>query len=191
MPSYLDDGTLVPSLAGLLDGSEAIEPSGSSTLDGSEFGPTFLEMIRHGQAYRMRPLEGDALTLVEESYESRVALLSSSTGQSISLPEATGSGGVYDVMVETLLASGSYVVNAHAGDVIAGMVRIAVDNSTTKGFSATVAGALNKITLNGTTTGGAAVGDWLRFWDVKDGVWFVQGFLTGSGSIATAFGQQV
>lgn len=47
------------------------------------------------------------------------------------------------------------------------------------------------ITLNGTTTGGAAVGDWIELEAISTTVWVVRGNTTSSGSEATPFSDTV
>ncbi len=47
------------------------------------------------------------------------------------------------------------------------------------------------ITLNGTTTGGVSIGDFIQLWDVAAAQWAVNGTVTGSGIEATPFSATV
>jgi len=47
------------------------------------------------------------------------------------------------------------------------------------------------VTLNGTTTGGVDIGDWIEFEDITATAWAVRGFITQSGTEATPFSDTV
>jgi hypothetical protein len=54
-----------------------------------------------------------------------------------------------------------------------------------------VAATSDTITLNGTTTGGVSIGDWVEIVDVASGVFAATGLTTSSGTEATPFSATV
>jgi len=103
------------------------------------------------------------------------------------LPRATGSGRKFMLLVGTVNTSG-YIVKSSAGaDVMKGSVVMA--GATPTSFAA--ASTSDTVTLNGTTTGGVSVGDFVEFTDLKANVWAVRAVLTFSGTAATPFSDTV
>jgi hypothetical protein len=47
------------------------------------------------------------------------------------------------------------------------------------------------VTLNGTTTGGVSIGDWVEFEDILGTGWAVRGVVNQSGTEATPFSDTV
>ena len=96
---------------------------------------------------------------------------------------ATGTGRKYRFYVGTVNTSGYIIKTARAADLFKGTVVMAGATAT-----AFTAGASNAtITMNGTTTGGVAVCDWVEVVDLKANVWGVDATLTFSGTAATPF----
>lgn len=103
------------------------------------------------------------------------------------LPRATGSGRKYKFYVGAVNTSG-YVIRAAVGaDVMKGSIISA--GATVSAFTA--AATSDTFTLNGTTTGGASVGDWVEFTDLQANVWAVTGTVTYTGTAATQFSDTV
>lgn len=102
---------------------------------------------------------------------------------------AVGSGdvGVFYNFVATIISTGTQTITAQAADLLTGAIAIidagAVGSDT---FSPNVSSDL-VITLNGTTTGGVAVGSWCQLTCISSTRWFVQGVFNGSGTLATPF----
>lgn len=99
------------------------------------------------------------------------------------LPAATGSGRRYRLYVGTVNTSNYIIKTARATDLFKGTVVMA--GATPTAFTA--GASITTFTLNGTTTGGVAVGDWVEFTDLKAGIWGTTGAVTFSGTAATPF----
>ena len=133
--------------------------------------------------------ETAAFTFTPERHGGKITLLSAVGGYTATLPAATGSGIIYRVHVGIVDTTG-YTINVNpTTDNYEGNVTNvdtdSVDNSAT-GF-VTTGSDDNRFILNGTTSGGLTIGDWVEFLDAADTVWHVRGQLSGSGSIATPF----
>jgi len=106
----------------------------------------------------------------------------------INLPLAVGSGDVYEFLSTVTRTSGSVIINATHGSVsnkFVGTVKNHTSANTVAVFSST---ANDIITLNNTTTGGAAAGDYIKLQDVAVGVWrVVDATLMSSGAQGTPF----
>lgn len=99
----------------------------------------------------------------------------------------TGDVGMWFDFVSTIISTGTQTITAQAADLLTGGVTITdVGAAGTDFFAPDVSDDLT-ITLNGTTTGGVAVGSWLRLTAISATRWFVQGNLCGSGTLATPF----
>ncbi len=99
------------------------------------------------------------------------------------LPEATGSGAKYHFKVSVVNTS-NYIIAALTTDTMEGVITMLdADAKNTDGFS--IDGTDDKLTFNGTTTGGANIGDWIELVDCLDTTWCVSGNVTGSGTTAT------
>ena len=108
----------------------------------------------------------------------------------LTLPAATGSGARYYFCVSVVNTSNYVIKVADATDTIDGTVMCVADGGdTVVGFEAD--GTDDTITLNGTTTGGAAIGDWVELIDIAANQYAVSGQLTASGSEATPFSATV
>ena len=124
------------------------------------------------------------LTVTPATHEGKTLVLNAAGGFTVQIPAATGSGATYNFVVGVVSTTG-YVIDATTGgSVFAGSLPIFIDNSTVKGF---LSASNITVTLNGTTTGGKSIGDWITIQDIKSGVWGVTGELSGSGAIATPF----
>lgn len=128
-------------------------------------------------------------TITASTHAGRTLLLTG-TGAALTqtLPAATGTGNRYMFIVGAVNTS-NHVVTALAGDLLYGNV---ITNSTgdtpdlAQPWPADQSDDL-KITLNGTTTGGQAIGDWVEFIDIATDKWLVRGVTTTSGTEATPF----
>jgi hypothetical protein len=102
---------------------------------------------------------------------------------------AIGAGdiGMYFDFVSTIISTGTQTITAQAADLLTGSIAIIDAGAAgTDTFSPDVTDDLI-ITLNGTTTGGVAVGSWCRLTAISATRWFVEGVFCGSGSLATPF----
>lgn len=90
------------------------------------------------------------------------------------LPAASGTGAVFRFLV-TAVNTSNHVVAANGTDVLTGVVTM-LDDDSNAATAYSASGTDDKITLNGTTTGGQ-VGDWLEFVDIAAATWAVKGAL--------------
>ena len=138
-------------------------------------------------AYAMQPISLTATaTLDRDTHANAVCSLDASAGITISLPTNTGAGDVYEFVVGTALTTSNYVIQTDGTDVMAGVVLQVAD---TGGITIPTSATSDKITMNGSTTGGA-VGSRIKLTDFKDGTWQVSGELIAVGNEATPFGTQ-
>ena len=110
------------------------------------------------------------------------------------LPAATGTGNVYKFIVGVVNTSNYIIKVADATDTIDGQV--IVTNDSTAGGTASViswptAATSDTITLNGTTTGGVGIGDYIELTDLIANQYVVSGMLKASGTEATPFSATV
>jgi len=137
----------------------------------------------------------DAVT--SDEHAGRTLLLGDVGGDTLvtlTLPAATGSGDIYKFIVSVVNTSNYVIKVADATDTIDGQV--IVQNDTTEGGTASVIGwkadgTDDTITLNGTTTGGASIGDYVELIDIAANQYTVSGMLQASGTEATPFSATV
>jgi len=99
----------------------------------------------------------------------------------------TGDVGMCFTFYSTIISTGTQTITAQAADLLTGGITIAdVGAAGTDFFAPDVSDDLI-ITLNGTTTGGVAVGSWCRLTAISATRWFVEGVFCGSGTLATPF----
>lgn len=107
------------------------------------------------------------------------------SSRTMTLPAATGTGNTYMFIVGAVNTS-NYVIQKAGSDTIKGGLVFASDNALNAELGFETTGA-SIVTLNGTTKGGAAVGDYVVFQDIAAGIWVIRGQVTESGSEATPF----
>lgn len=126
------------------------------------------------------------ISITEALHEGKTLLLGEVGGNAsltVTLPAATGGGARYRFVVSVVNTS-NYVIAALTTDVMSGGIIIS-DGADAQSFFAD--GTDDKLTMNGTTTGGLTIGDWVEVQDILDGNWHVTGFVGGSGTEATPF----
>jgi hypothetical protein len=130
-----------------------------------------------------------ATVLTRASHANRPIILNNATGFKVNLPNATGSGDVYDFYVGTTVSSGSHEINAfEVGDDDINGVIVGVDPPGDE-FTWGAQGTENMISLGGTSNAtGGFKGDNVRLVDILAGLWSARGGITQDGSEATPFG---
>lgn len=136
-----------------------------------------------------------ALTITDqkrEAFEGRLIVLDRAAGVTVTLPTARGTGETFDFLVGTTVTSNNDIIKVgNTTDTMVGQLEAATTTgATTNGFCEAAGGTDDTITMNGTTTGGIA-GSRVRCRDVKAGLWYVEGFLVGSGTLATSLSATV
>lgn len=101
---------------------------------------------------------------------------------------AIGAGdvGMEFLFVATIIST-SQSITAGAADLLTGGVAIIDVGAVGSDFFAPDVSDDLILSLNGTTTGGVAVGSWVKYTAISSTRWFVEGVLCGSGTLATPF----
>lgn len=161
---------------------------GSLKIDGTEVTATADEINRAADASaRVVDLDDTALTLTAALHAERIVTLSHTAAAStVTLPAAEGTGHKYTFIVAAVNANNHKIQVANATDVFEGMALVAQDSADTVVAFETAAGS-DTLTLNGSTTGGAAIGDRVELIDYASGKWHILAHLTGTGTEATPF----
>ena len=131
-------------------------------------------------------------TITNAAHAGRVLLMGEVGGDAsatFTLPAATGTGAEFKFIVSVVNTS-NYVIQVTGDDTIDGSV--VVTNDSTDGGTASLiswptVAASDTITLNGTTTGGVNIGDYVLLTDIATNQYTVSGLLNASGTEATPF----
>ena len=135
-------------------------------------------------------------TITNAAHAGRILLMGEVGGDAsatFTLPAATGTGAEFKFIVSVVNTS-NYVIQVTGNDTIDGSV--VVTNDSTDGGTASLiswptVAASDTITLNGTTTGGVNIGDYILLTDIATDQYSVSGLLNASGSEATPFSAAV
>ena len=135
-------------------------------------------------------------TITNAAHAGRILLMGEVGGNAsatFTLPAATGTGAEFKFIVSVVNTS-NYVIQVTGDDTIDGSV--VVTNDSTAGGTASLVSwptvaASDTITLNGTTTGGVNIGDYVLLTDIATDQYSVSGLLNASGSEATPFSAAV
>ncbi|MBT9173445.1 MAG: hypothetical protein DDT21_01846 [Syntrophomonadaceae bacterium] len=130
-------------------------------------------------------------TVTEATHENRLNTLNLLTGFVSTLPASTGGGAIYRFIVGIVNTSNSYIMRvANVSDIVQGSILQSADTGMAPLVWLTT-GTSDTVTLNGTTTGGFTIGDWVEFQDIRLNVWAVHGMTTASGTKVTPFSATV
>ena len=158
---------------------------GTASIDGCEFA----EIKRNCDvSTRLVALAGST-SITAALHEGRDCLLTG-TGSAYTqtLPAATGSGNRFRFIVGAVNTS-NHIIATDATATFYGQIVTSSSTDTPDLAQPWVsAGTNTKITLNGTTTGGQAVGDVIEIVDIATNKFMVIGFTQTSGTEATPFG---
>jgi len=132
--------------------------------------------------------------ITEALHEGRTIIMTGAgTARTFTLPAATGGGGKYRFVVGEVNTS-NYLLKSVAGaDLMQGTLMAAstTDSATDAARTWRSGASDDTITLNGTTTGGVKIGDWIELEDISATGWAVRGFVTQSGVEASMFSDTV
>ena len=127
----------------------------------------------------------DALT--QSEHAGKIVTLGSATGDTVTLPAATGTGDTYTVVVAVTVTSNSHIIQvANATDEFVGVV-YQVDTDTGDALVAYPcldADGFDTVTMDGSTTGGLQ-GDVYRITDIAAGKFLLEGHQLATGVVAT------
>ena len=135
-------------------------------------------------------------TITNALHAGRILLMGEVGGDAsatFTLPAATGTGAEFKFIVSVVNTS-NYVIQVTGDDTIDGSV--VVTNDSTAGGTASLiswptVAASDTITLDGTTTGGVNIGDYVLLTDIATDQYTVSGLLNASGTEATPFSAAV
>lgn len=113
-------------------------------------------------------------------------VLNAAAGLTLTLPEAKGSGMVFDIAVGTTVTSNSYVIDAgtNGGDFFGNATLLQDGADTVAAFEA--AADNNTFTMNGSTQGGLKGGT-IRLTDIGADEWLIEATSAATGTEATPF----
>lgn len=130
-------------------------------------------------------------SITQAAHESRSIIMGGAgSARTFTLPAATGSGAIYHFIVGAVNTSNYLIKTVVGTDTFDG--GILQGNSSSSGACRlwNPAATDDTITLNGTTTGGAMIGDWVEVQDIGTNQWAVSGIVTSAGA-ATPFSDTV
>lgn len=133
-------------------------------------------------------------TVLGKAEHANCLLLMGAAGAALTftLPAAVGSGNIFTFAVSVVNTSNYLIKVADASDTMDGQIMTASIGDTPDLAQPWVtAAASDTITLNGTTTGGVGIGDWVQLIDIAENQWMVLGTTTTSGTEATPFSATV
>jgi len=168
-----------------------IESGASLKLAGTAIAATAAEINRAADvSARVVNLTAATLSLTEATHDGKTVTVNKADGATITLPAATGSGARFRIVIGTTLTSGSLVIQVTGDDTMQGQIQTMSDDpATVKAFAA--AATSDTITLNRTTTGVGAKGEWFLLEDIAADLWQVHGVTTSTGTEATPFSAAV
>lgn len=151
--------------------------------------PNLDQDARSGQS-RIATLTAST-TITQEQHDGKTLLMGASgAALTFTLPAATGRGTKLKFMVSVVNTSNYIIAVANATDTMDGSI-ISLQDSADTVVGWETASTSDTITLNGTTTGGVSIGDWVELQDIAAGQWAVTGVTTSSGTEATPFSAAV
>ena len=134
---------------------------------------------------------GATLAMTQAAHAGRIIALDTAAGSIVTLPASTGSGAVYRFLVTVTATSNSHIIKvANATDEMRGYVIQDSDTATAPNIW-WAADNDDTITLNRTTTGLAAQGEYFEIVDATSGHFFVRGYVQQNGIEATPFSATV
>lgn len=147
--------------------------------------PVLDQDARSGQS-RLANLTAST-TITQESHDGKTLLMGASgAALTFTLPAALGTGAKYRFVVSVVNTSNYVIQVANSTDVVSGSIWSTQDGGDTVVGWETAASS-DTITLNGTTTGGVNIGDWIEVQDIKAGFFSVTGMMVSTGTEATPF----
>lgn len=158
-------------------------------VDGSEVASTGAEITRATDlSARIVNATAATLTIDEATHEGRIVTLNRAGGIAVTLPAATGSGGVFKFIIGTTFTS-SATIKVVGDDVMFGYCQFAQDSADTAVQFETAADS-DTITFNGTTTGGYK-GTTVELVDFAADSWSVKVYGHATSSEASPFSATV
>lgn len=177
--------------SGTVTVSGTLNVTGTNQIGGVTVDATAAEINRNVDVSARMVAAGGTLTMVEATHEGKIIALDTAAGSVVTLPASTGGGAVYRFLVTVTATSNSHIIKVgNASDEFRGYV---IQDSDTATAPNTWWAADNDdtITLNRTTTGLAAQGEYFEIVDAVLNHFFVRGYSQASGTEATPFSATV
>jgi hypothetical protein len=137
---------------------------------------------------------GDTLTVTAALHAGKVIQFGKTTGTTVTLPAATGTGHTYRFVIGVTATSGGNIIKvANTTDVMNGSINLQQDTDSDGALKMWRADAGDDtMTFAGAATTGGIVGGYIQCTDYKAGFWSCQAFTqSGGGSEATPFSATV
>ena len=157
----------------------------------TELAATHLELNRTCDVSGRMVAGGGTLSLTVALHDGKTIAMDTAAGTVLTLPAASGTGAIFKIVITVTATSNSHVIQvANSSDTFKGTIFTLSDASDlVEGWLALAAS--DTITFNRTTTGTAAVGQYVEVQDVLTNVWSVRGFTASTGEEATPFSAAV
>lgn len=160
-------------------------------IDGTQVTATATEINRVADTSGRLVAAGGTLTMTAAAHDGKIICLDTAAGSVVTLPTSSGGGAVYRFLVTVTATSNSHVIKVgNATDEMRGYVVQDSDTATAPNIW-WAADNDDTITLNRTTTGLAAQGEYFTIIDATSGHFFVRGYSQASGAEATPFSATV
>lgn len=131
---------------------------------------------------------GSTLAVTEASHDGKTILLDTAAGSTCTLPAAAGTGAIFRFVVSVVPTSNQHRLSVTGNDTFFGNVWANSTGDTPDlGQPWPAAAGNNQVNLNGTTTGGLSIGDYIEVQDIVTDKWHIIGFVTANGTEATPF----
>ncbi len=146
-----------------------------------------------GALLTVPPVTLTATTAITAAAHANRTLLMGASGAALTftLPAATGTGNKYRFVVSVVNTSNYLIKSAVGTDLMEGCIIGDDGGAVTTTLRWQAAATDDTITLNGTTTGGVDIGDWIELEDITSVGWAVRGVVSQSGAEATMFSDTV
>lgn len=150
------------------------------------------EVIRATDVSARRVSLAVTTAITEALHEGRTVVMSGAgAARTFTLPAATGGGAKYRFVVGEVNTSNYLIKSAVGADLMKGVIFGNDGDGVTTPLAWAAGATDDTITLNGTTSGGAAIGDWVEFEDISATAWAVRGVVQQSGTEITPFSDTV
>jgi hypothetical protein len=160
-------------------------------IDGTQVTATATEINRVCDTSGRLVAATGTLTMTAAAHDGKIIALDTAAGSVVTLPTSSGGGAVYKFLVTVTATSNSHVIKVgNATDEFRGYVVQDSDTATAPNIW-WAADNDDTITLNRTTTGLAAQGEYFEIVDATSGHFFVRGYSQASGTEATPFSATV
>lgn len=156
---------------------DQIIDSAGNAVDVTSLSPLSSKAVAGGATYAVTAADAD-----------RNLLFDTLAGTKFTLPAATGSGLRFKFVLQVVPTSNQHQIATDNTGTFYGVIEFDKAGTVT---NYTSAGTNKSIQLNGSTTGGAQIGDQFEVVDVAADKWAVTGFTQASGTLATPFSSTI